>query len=264
METKPRTTKKTTTTKPKAVKAAAPKIAKEPKVKATPSASDLEATLFTAKGEKAGVVKLPTSVFGLPWNADLVHQVVVSMQANARHGNAHTKDRSEVRGGGKKPWRQKGTGRARHGSSRSPIWAGGGVAHGPRNEKDFSKKINTKMRQKALLVTLSRKLKDGEVVFVDSLEMKESKTSAAVTALSALSKAGFSALTTKKNNAALITLPSTHRPTMKSFSNLNHLETINVRDLNPVSILSHKYLIITDPASAIEFFLGKKVVKADK
>src|SRR5207244_4311391 len=113
---------------------------------------------------------------GLSWNADLVHQVVTSMQANARTSVAHTKDRGEVRGGGKKPWQQKGTGRARHGSSRSPIWKGGGVAHGPRNEKVYTKRITQQMRQKALLVTLSRKMRDGEIIFVDALEMQAPKS----------------------------------------------------------------------------------------
>jgi large subunit ribosomal protein L4 len=89
---------------------------------------------------------------------------------------AHTKDRGEVRGGGKKPWAQKGTGRARHGSSRSPIWKGGGITHGPRNDKSYAQKVNRQARQKALLVALSRKFKDGEILFIDSLEMANPKT----------------------------------------------------------------------------------------
>jgi large subunit ribosomal protein L4 len=148
----------------------------------------MEATLYNSKGEKTGKVTLPESIFGLPWNADLVHQVVTSMADNARTPTAHTKDRGEVRGGGKKPWKQKGTGRARHGSSRSPIWKGGGVAHGPRNDKDYARKVNQKMKQKALLVALSRKMKDGELIFVESLEIAAPKTSEAKMVLSALSR----------------------------------------------------------------------------
>src|SRR6185437_1960560 len=171
----------------------------------------------------------------------------------------HTKDRSEVRGGGRKPWQQKGTGRARHGSSRSPIWKGGGVTHGPRNEKDYSQKINRQARQKALLVVLSRKLVDKEIIFVDSVSMEKPKTKDAVAMLEGLSKAGFAH--TKKNNAALIALPNAHTATQKSFANIGHVEVVDVRNLNPVSIMSHKYLMIVDPAAAIETLGKKRVVK---
>jgi len=220
----------------------------------------MEAILYNKKGEKAGKVAVPENLFGLSWNADLVHQVVTAMQGNARAGTAHTKDRGEVRGGGKKPWKQKGTGRARHGSSRSPIWRGGGVAHGPRTEKNYERKVNQKMRQKALLVALSRKLKDGEVIFVDSLEMGAPKTSEAKGVLSAFSKAGFA---TKKKNAFHIALPSAHKPTMKSFSNFGNVMIDDVRNLNPLSVLSAKYLLIANPESAFET-LGKKKVAQTK
>ncbi|MES2007257.1 MAG: 50S ribosomal protein L4 [Patescibacteria group bacterium] len=220
----------------------------------------MDATLYNIKGEKAGKVTIPENIFGLPWNADLVHQVVVSMQSNARMGNAHTKDRGEVRGGGKKPWAQKGTGRARHGSSRSPIWKGGGVTHGPSNETVFKKSISKQMRQKALLVTLSRKFKDGEILFVDSLEMAEPKTKNAKVVLAALAKE-FAGLASKKN-AALIALPSAHKPTMKSFSNFGNIETMDVRNLNPVAVLSVKYLVIANPEVAFETLGAKKVASA--
>lgn len=215
----------------------------------------METTLYNNKAEKAGKLTLPETMFSLPWNADLVHQVVTSMQANARTPIAHTKDRGEVRGGGRKPWQQKGTGRARHGSTRSPIWVGGGVAHGPRNEKSYGKKINRSMRQKALFVALSRKYKDGEVIFVDSLRMDAPKTSTAKAVLGAFQKE-FVGLS-KKKNAALIALSSNDTPTIKSFQNFGNVEIAEVRNLNPVSVLSAKYLIIADPKAALEI-LGKK------
>jgi large subunit ribosomal protein L4 len=223
--------------------------------KATAPATGLEARVFGVDGKEAGKVTLPAELFGLPWNADLVHQVVTSMQANARPNVAHTKDRGEVRGGGKKPWQQKGTGRARHGSSRSPIWKGGGVTHGPRNEKNYMVKINRTMKQKALLVALSRKLKDGEVIFVDTLAMATPKTAQASTMLRALGKE-FVGLN-KKRNAAVVALPAADKATQKSFRNLGHVSIEEVRNLNPVSVLAHKYVIIANPASSFEA-LSKK------
>lgn len=216
----------------------------------------METKIYNIEGKDAGTVTLPENIFGLPWNADLVHQVVVAMQANARHTNAHTKDRGEVRGGGRKPWQQKGTGRARHGSSRSPIWKGGGVTHGPRNEKNYAVKVNRSMRQKALLVALSRKYKDGEVIFVDQIDMKAPKTSVAKAMLVNLSK-NFSGLN-KSRNAAYVALPARQAHVLKSFANLGHVAAGSVADLNPVSVLSAKYLVIADPASAIET-LGRKL-----
>ena len=116
----------------------------------------LEANVYSQEGKEVSKITLSEKIFGVEWNANLVHDVVVSMQGNARSNSAHTKNRGEVRGGGKKPWKQKGTGRARHGSSRSPIWAGGGVAHGPRNERDYTRKINKNVRAKALASVLSQ------------------------------------------------------------------------------------------------------------
>ncbi len=256
-------TTKTTTKKAPAKKAAtpkAPKVIKEKKAQVAKPVG-MEATLFNIKGDKASTMTLPESIFGLPWNADLVHTVVQGMQANARMGNAHTKDRSEVRGGGRKPWQQKGTGRARQGSSRSPIWKGGGVTHGPRNAKDYTQKINRQARQKALLVVLSRKLKDGEIIFMDKLSFEAPKARDAKDVIDTFGKLGMRAL--KKKNAALIALPEMHTPTFKSFGNFGNVEVAEVRNLNPVSVLTAKYLVIVDPAAAIETLSKKRVVKTD-
>src|SRR5664279_3348609 len=109
----------------------------------------MEAKVYNLKGKETSTVDLPKAMLGLPWNADLVHQVVTSMQSNQRPVIADTKGRGEVRGGGKKPWRQKGTGRARHGSSRSPIWVGGGVTFGPSNVRNFWLNYPKKFKQYA-------------------------------------------------------------------------------------------------------------------
>ncbi len=221
----------------------------------------MESTVYNIKGEKAGKVEVPENIFGVRWNADLVHSVVTAMQANNRTPIAHTKDRSEVRGGGKKPWKQKGTGRARHGSSRSPIWKGGGVTHGPRNEKSYAQKINRQARQKALLVALSRKFKDGEIIFMDSIEMSAPKTVQAKAVITALTTAGFKFK--RATNAALIALPERHTATVKSFANIGNINVEEVRTLNPVNVLSSKYLIIANPAAAFETLAKKRVVKTE-
>ena len=110
----------------------------------------MKTEVYNQQGKKVGQTILPKEIFEVPMNADLVHQVFISHTANQRQNSAHTKNRGEVRGGGRKPWRQKGTGRARHGSIRSPLWKGGGVTFGPRNEKNWKKDIPKKMKRKAL------------------------------------------------------------------------------------------------------------------
>ena len=137
----------------------------------------MEATIYSQKGKEAGKITLSESVFGLKWNADLVHQVVSSMISSARTVIADTKGRGEVRGGGKKPWQQKGTGRARHGSSRSPIWKGGGATHGPHAERNYDKKVNKKMKRLAVFSVLSKKLKDGEIKVFEVIPLNSLRSS---------------------------------------------------------------------------------------
>ena len=212
----------------------------------------METKVYTKEGKEQGKITLPEAIFGVAWNPDLVHEVVVSMQSNARAGTAHTKDRSEVSGTGKKPWKQKGTGRARHGSRRSPIWAGGGVSHGPRNEKDFSKKINKKARAKALASTFSKKFADGEVLFVEALGFDAPKTADAKGLISALAKgSGQDTLATKRKNAALVVLPTRDLNTEKSFRNFGNIEVVQAKDVNPVNLLTYKYVVVADGEASL-------------
>ncbi len=213
---------------------------------------------YNAEGKKSGSIEVPESIFGVKWNDSLMHQVVTSMQDNARQNVAHTKNRGDVRGGGRKPWQQKGTGRARHGSIRSPIWRGGGVTHGPRNEKVFSRTIPKKMRSKALFMALSRKMRDGEVIFIDALSYAAPKTATAKKMLVTLAKIeGFSKLTTKKSNVALVALAGRSEAVEKSFRNIGHVTTTDVRNLNPVSVLGNSYIVIENPAEGIKILEGR-------
>src|SRR3989338_4037330 len=212
----------------------------------------LESTIYTKDGKEAGTIALPANIFSVPWNDALMHQVVTTMQANARPTVAHTKNRGDVRGGGKKPWQQKGTGRARHGSISSPIWKGGGVTHGPLKDKVYAREIPKKMRTKALFVALSRKLKDGEILFVNSFGIDAPKTAVARKYLVTLSKVkGFELLAKKRKNSALIALAELTPATQKSFRNIGNIECMNTRNLNPVTVLKSKYLVIENPEASI-------------
>lgn len=218
----------------------------------------METKVFTKDGKESGSIALPEAVFGIAWNADLVHEVVVSMQSNARTSGAHTKDRSEVSGTGKKPWKQKGTGRARHGSRRSPIWAGGGVAHGPTNDKNYEKKINKKVRSKALATTLSKKFADGEMIFVTDLNFAAPKASDAKAAIKAVAVAsGNDALANKRKNAALVVLSGRNENAELSFRNFGNYEVAQAKDINPVDLLTYKYVIVAEPKESLDILLTR-------
>lgn len=217
------------------------------------TAKTLQANVYSQAGTEVSKITLSEKIFGVAWNADLVHDVVVSMQSNARAGTAHTKTRGEVRGGGKKPWKQKGTGRARHGSTRSPIWSGGGIAHGPRNDKDYTRKINKNVRAKALASVFSQKFIDGEVIFIDSLSFETAKTADARKVLMALSHIdGKNELATKRKNTALIVLPGRDEHAELSFRNFGNVETISVKDVNPVALLTYKYVVVAKPEESLK------------
>jgi large subunit ribosomal protein L4 len=213
----------------------------------------MESKIYNQKAEEAGKIKLPEKIFNLPWNADLVHQVIVSMQANKRTPVAHTKFRGEVSGTGKKPWPQKGTGQARHGSKRSPIWVGGGVSHGPRKEKDYSKKINKKMMKKAFLVALSQKFRDHEILFLDKIILSQPKTKEANIIIKSLSGIkNFEKLAGKKKNRAILTLPKKDGEIERGFRNIPGMQISQFGNLNALNLANYKYLIITEPKEALK------------
>ena len=214
----------------------------------------MEAKIYNQKGIETGKITLPVKVFSAKWRADLVHQVVEGMRSNKRAGTADTKGRGEVRGGGKKPWKQKGTGRARHGSSRSPIWVGGGVTHGPLAEKNYKRKISKKMRAQALFSVLSKKWKDGEILFVDSFSLSGIKTKKVLEVIKNLSKVlGFKPIATSKKAKVLTAFWGRNEKTEKSFRNLPQLEIVFLKNLNPLDVLNYKYLFIENPEESVKF-----------
>lgn len=218
----------------------------------------METIIYTKEGKKKGTISLPEEVFGVKWNPDLVHQVVSSIETASRTPVAHTKDRGDVRGGGKKPWQQKGTGRARHGSRRSPIWVGGGVAHGPRNEKNFDRKVNKKAKDAAIASVLSAKLRDGELIFVDSFGLSAPKTKDAVSALKSLGTiSGLEKIASKKSNAALITTADKNMNVAKSFSNIGSVTVSEVRSMNIIDLMRCKYLVIENPEKSVEIIKAR-------
>ncbi len=222
----------------------------------------MKTDIYNHTGKVAGSIELPESIFGLEWNGDLVHQVVVAMQANARANTAHTKDRSEVSGGGRKPWRQKGTGQARHGSRRSPIWRGGGITFGPRSERNYSQKINKKMRSKALFVALSQKLRDGKIIFAEAIAPAEGKTSEMKKALEAFAGIeGFTTLNTKKHNNVFMTAVAPATEIKRATKNIHHVTLVDLINMNVVDVLNYRYLIITDPTKSVEVLTAKQSTK---
>ncbi len=204
----------------------------------------MKADLYNQNGEVSGSVTLPKEIFEVEFSADLVHQIAVSLSANKRQISAHTKDRSEVRGGGKKPWRQKGTGRARAGSSRSPIWKGGGITHGPRAERIFAVDIPKKMRRKALLMVLSQKAKDNQLVVLDKIDLAKGKTKEMAKSLSKLPCA---------KATTLIALPSYDKKIFLASRNIKKTSIDEARNLNVLDLLNNKYLLLTkDSIKTIE------------
>ncbi len=195
----------------------------------------MKVAVYTQEGKESGEMTLPKEIFDVDMNADLVHQVLISQTANKRQVSAHTKDRSEVRGGGRKPWRQKGTGRARAGSIRSPLWKGGGVTGGPTNEKVYEKTIPTKMRRKAMFMVLSEKAKNNLVVVLDALKMEKPKTKDMVLMIKKL----------PAGSASRLMINSEGENVFMSVRNIAKTGVTETRNLNVVDLLNHKYVVIS-------------------
>ncbi len=200
--------------------------------------------LYNTEGKELGTLPLPESIFGVAFNESLVHQAIVTEEANQRQGTSNTRQRHAVRGGGRKPWKQKGTGRARQGTIRSPLWRGGGVVFGP-HPRDYRKAFPVKMRRGAMRSVLSGKVSEGNVVGLDALQFSEIKTKSATAMIKAL---GLN--TTRR---ILIIIPEYNEILLKSTNNLPGVElrfapNFSVRD----ALTAHKIILVKDAVSKIE------------
>jgi len=205
----------------------------------------IKVNIYNQKADQVGDLELSEKVFGVKANQDLVHQAVVTQMANERQVLAHTKIRSEVRGGGKKPWKQKGTGRARAGSSRSPIWIGGGVTFGPLKDRNFKKKINKKMKQKALMMAFSDKVANNNLVILDKLEVSEFKTKTFNEILKGLESKILNKENEKSRRSILLIDGESNDKAKISGRNLVGVEIINFENMNILDLLKYKNLILT-------------------
>jgi len=198
----------------------------------------VEVPVYNMAGEVVGQTELPENIFNQPSNEGLVHQAVLHYQANQRVGTASTKTRGQVAGGGKKPWRQKGTGRARQGTSRAPHWRGGGVVFGP-HPREYRQLMPSKMRRQALRVALSQRVRENGIRILESLAMTEPQTKQAVALLSSLGV-----------QKALLVTPELDRNVYLSARNIPGTETTYAGNLNTFEVVSHPVLIM--PVDAIE------------
>lgn len=196
-------------------------------------------SVFNQSGQKIGEQELSPEIFHIVVRPEVIHQVVVAQQANVRQVLAHTKGRGEVRGGGKKPWKQKGTGRARHGSIRSPIWVGGGITFGPTKERNFSKKINKQIRKQALKMVLSDKAEKGSFFIIDSLIFPDKKTKILATLVNTLS------LAEKK---ILFIGTKEEKGVLQMCNNIPLINALSVENLNTIDILKNEFLLLSKVA----------------
>lgn len=195
-------------------------------------------SIYNTQGKSVGELELNADHFGVKPKAALIHEAVVAQQANARHAIAHTKTKGEVSGGGKKPWKQKGTGRARHGSTRSPIWVGGGITFGPRGDRNYSVKINRKARQKAMFMVLSDKLSHEHLIASESFAHAKTKEFASYLSVLPVSR------------TVLYVIASSRPELVRAARNLENVFVVTANALNVVDLLRYDYVVFEKDAIA--------------
>lgn len=210
---------------------------------------------YNQSGEKAAQIELNAKIFNAKVNNDLIYQAVLTQLNNARNSNAHTKTRGEVAGSGIKPWKQKGTGRARIGDIRAPHWIGGGVIFGPRNTKNYSKKFPKKMRKAALAMALSQRAQEKRIIVLNNLELKNIKTADAQKLLAKL----------PVTEGTILIIAESNKNNILSFRNLPYVKLINESNINIYDILKFNWIVFTaESLKKLESqFTGAKEVAKD-
>lgn len=198
----------------------------------------MDAKLYNQTGEVIGQVELAINIFGVKPSRGLIEQAVITQLAAKRVAISHTKTKGEVRGGGRKPWKQKGTGRARHGSIRSPQWKGGGVVHGPRSNRNYAIKMNAQSRRKALLMSLSDKAAADRLVVVDAITLSQAKTKEFAGVMNKL----------PKQKTSLVILPTTDHALIRAGRNIPGLTFIRANSLNVLDVVKNQQLVVLKPA----------------
>ncbi|MCR4280280.1 MAG: 50S ribosomal protein L4 [Candidatus Komeilibacteria bacterium] len=198
----------------------------------------VEAKLYNQAGDENGTIQLPESIFAVVIKPALIREVADILESQRRPNLAHVKTRSEVRGGGRKPWRQKGTGRARHGSIRSPLWRGGGVVFGPRNVINHSRKVNQKAKNLALKMVLTNKVQAGKLVVMENIDAKEGKTKDLAKVLTKLTG----------RSRTLVVMDSGKTQVVRAAKNIKRVTTLPASSLNVLDLLKNAYLLVTKPA----------------
>jgi len=198
-----------------------------------------KATVYNQEGKKLETIDLNPKIFNVDINESVIHEAIVAQMANARRTYADTKGRGEVRGGGRKPWRQKGTGRARHGSTRSPIWVGGGVTFGPSTERNYKIRINKKTKRKAIFMALSARAKDDDVIVLDELKLEEPKTKKVASIFKSIPGV---------ERKVLVVIDKPNKEIVQASKNIDWAKVIGPNNLNVYDIANYQKILIVKGA----------------